>query len=76
MRDITTSHETYHFFCRRCSHAWEQAYDIRRWTDNQGQERVACTIAGAPVTAPWGEVSCPSCGGFQVSLVPEPGIRH
>lgn len=68
--DAVTSNETYEFACRRCGQHWRQEYEIRRRVDCDGDEHVACGIAGIPVAPPWSAPPCPHCGGYRTMLLP------
>ena len=73
MNDVDVTQEIYGFDCPRCSHAWEEEYEIRRCLDCEGAEMVTCLHHGVPVEAPWSGMVCPACGALAPRLAPQ---RH
>lgn len=69
MTEVYAVVETYDFQCGRCGHTWEQAYEVRRWQDPEGDEFTCYCMNGVPVDVPT-DTPCPGCGGYRVRVLP------
>lgn len=70
MRDIFITREVYGFTCLRCTHTWQEEYEVRHGRDGTGEEFIAYRINGTPVSAPASRC-CPVCGGYRIRLTPQ-----
>lgn len=74
-----TATEWYQFTCHRCRAQWNGPYQVRRFTDDAGRDRVLYTRHGQPCEAPArAQTACPACGHspVQVDLLVTPPARE
>lgn len=70
MRESSTSPETWTYECLGCLHEWQEEYEVRRAPDGHGGEAVVYSRRGLRCLSPWAEPCCPSCGGYNVKVMP------
>lgn len=63
------AHEAYSFACMRCSHAWEQSYDIEHHVDGEGRPVVTYLVDGRRVPSPLSRPTCANCDGHLVRIM-------
>lgn len=69
---MATSERTprhYRMLCRRCGGTWDAAYNVMTVHDVEGDHELFY-LHGRPAMAPWSGVSCPTCGGQRVAVLP------
>ncbi|HEY7280523.1 MAG TPA: hypothetical protein VID47_02915 [Actinomycetota bacterium] len=69
---VQHDHEPYSFMCLRCSRTWTDTYDVRVAHDRAGNEWRMYFLGGVARTSPEADLSCPSCGGLRVKVLPAP----
>jgi hypothetical protein len=70
MRESMISRETWKYECLGCLHEWQEDYEVGRSSDGHGGEVVVYNHLGHRCTSPWAEPVCPSCGAYDVKLLP------
>lgn len=62
--------ETWTYECRSCEHEWHEEFEIGRSPDGHGGEVTVYSRMGQRCVSPWTELFCPSCGGYDVTILP------
>jgi hypothetical protein len=70
MHESIVSRETWTYECLGCLHEWQQEYEVRRSLDGHGGETTVYSRMGLLCVSPWAEPFCPSCGGYNVKILP------
>jgi hypothetical protein len=70
MHESMISRETWKYECLGCLHEWQEDFEVGRSSDGHGGEVVVYRHFGQRCTSPWAEPVCPSCGGYDVKLLP------
>ncbi|NUR90032.1 MAG: hypothetical protein HOY71_38655, partial [Nonomuraea sp.] len=76
MREEFDTREVWPFECLRCWHVWEVEYDVRRLTDNYGNEVEVWRRSGVTVQPPWSGGACPGCGAYHLTSFPRGYLRR
>lgn len=75
MGESMISLETWTFECAGCLHEWREDFEVGHAADGHGGAVVYYRRDGHPCTSPWSERCCPSCGGYDVKIVPHASVR-
>jgi hypothetical protein len=67
---LDTIRESYSFSCDRCGATWSDIFDVRSAIDYDGNEWRVFLSNGVASPCPERGMSCPTCGGFRVRLLP------
>jgi hypothetical protein len=70
MHESMISHETWKYECLGCLHEWQKEFEVGRSSDGHGGEAVVYHHLSQRCTCPWAEPVCPSCGGYDVKILP------
>ena len=70
MHESMISHETWNYECLGCLHEWQEEFEVGRSEDGHGGETVVYSQLGQRCISPWSELFCPSCGGYDVKILP------
>jgi hypothetical protein len=66
---VQAAHEAYAFACMKCSHSWEQEYEIEHHVDGAGKSFVTYLSNGQRVPSPLTRPTCANCGGHVVRIM-------
>lgn len=64
-----TAHEAYGFVCMNCGYGWEQTYEIRHHTSQDGAPAVTYYTDGKRVQSPLKHPLCVNCGGTKLRIM-------
>lgn len=70
MYESMVSLETWSYGCSSCLHEWQVVFEVGRCPDGHGGEVIVHSRSGQRCTSPWAELYCPSCGGWEVKILP------
>jgi hypothetical protein len=70
MHESMVSNETWTYECLSCLHEWRLEFEVGRFADGHGGEVVVYSHGGHRCTSPWAELYCPSCGCYDVKILP------
>src|SRR5690349_20521311 len=75
MHESMVSHETWTYECLTCLHEWQEEFEVGRCADGHGGDAVTYRRMGHRCVCPWAELFCPSCGGYDVKILPAGWVR-
>jgi len=70
MHELMISRETWTYECLGCLLVWQKEYEVGRSEDGHGGEAVVYRYLGQRCISPWAELFCPSCGSYDVKILP------
>jgi hypothetical protein len=70
MHESMISPETWTYECLACLHEWHEEFEVGHCADGHGGEVVYYRRNGHRCTSPWAELFCPSCGSYDVKILP------
>ena len=70
MHESMVSLEMWTYECLSCLHEWQVEFEVGRCQDGHGGEVIVHRREGQRCTSPWAELYCPSCGSYEVKILP------
>jgi hypothetical protein len=70
MHESMISREMWTYECLACEHEWSEDFEVCCCADAHGGEVVYYRRKGHRCTSPWTEPFCPSCGSYDVKILP------
>jgi hypothetical protein len=70
MHESMVSREMWTYDCLGCLHEWQREFESRRSADGHGGDVIIYSLNGQRCVSPWSELYCPSCGGYNVKILP------